>query len=473
MACGNAATGSPPDLDLSGPELHPLASPTSLASLPAAEAARVQSYLDTFYAATDIVHSFQTIHGEQIDCIPFDAQPTMRALRANGVSATLPAPPVSPPGPPPGPSPFDGSLDENGSARECPSGTVPQHRPSVAAIEAAGGPAAFQAHTTHLRHPTGQLDCVNYTTPGVSWDHAAGYQYLTYQGLLTFTSVWSPFVLSPSLGEHSLSQLWAISGTCEFDGTRGQTTSPCTSSNAVQSLEVGWMVGDTPFGVTEQPTLFTFVTQNGYDTTKPTGNCYGNTNLGGCCPSGSDCFVAATGAQYVPGTVFTPSTVGQVPNEIALQVWNGSAQGLAAWYIWVNGYLIGGYLTGSTYTGQMQTAATYLQVGGEVYDADSGGVHTETEMGSGYENPSSITGVPQNYEWTAYHRHVSYIDSSNAYHDASLSYVNGNTGICGWQASSYYGLGKSPAWSAGPAQPQWGTGFSSWNQYFYFGGPGE
>jgi Neprosin len=466
VACGDAATSAPPDTFDTDPDLHVAAAPLTLASLPTAEAARVQSYLDSFYTQKDIVHSFNTVHGEQIDCIPLSAQPSVKAMLARGMKATLPIPPA-PPGPPPGPPPFDGSPDENGNARSCPADTVPQHRPSLQTIEDAGGVVAFQARAGKRPHPAGQLDCVNYTTPGNSWDHAAGYQYLTYQGALTFTSVWNPYVEYPAQ-EHSLSQLWAIGGTCEFDGTRGQVSDPCNPSNAVQSLEVGWMVGANDYTSASVPVLFTFVTQDGYFSK----NCYGGTNKGSCCGTG-DCFIPANGAQYVLGTQFTPSTVGNVPNEIAIQVWNGSAQGYPAWYIWINGYLIGGYLTSSTYTGQMQTAATYLQVGGEVYDAYNNNEHTATYMGSGYENPSPIDGVPQNYEWTAYHRHVSTIDSSSNYHDASLTFANGNTGICGWQAASYYGLGKSPAWAAGPTQTQWPSGFGTWNEYFYFGGPGE
>jgi hypothetical protein len=470
-ACSDGAPNDSAPRFVLDPNLHVASSPVSLASVPASELTRAQQYLDSLYTHDDVVHPFQTINGEEIDCTSVDAVPSVKAMRAVEMNATLPPPPFSPPGPPPGPPPFDGSPDQNGSARACPAGTVAQHRPSIQTIEDAGGVDAYLALARKIPHPTGQLDCVNYTTPGNSWDHAAGYQYITYQGLLTFTSVWNPFVEYP-LQEHSLSQLWAMSGTCEFDGTRGQTTDPCNPSNAVQSLEVGWIVGANPYTTQSKPVLFSFVTQNGYYTGGGQGNCFGASNTGSCCGTG-DCFVPAENPQYVLGTAFTPSTVGQTPNEIALQVWNGSAQGLPAWYIWVNGYLIGGYLTSNTYTGQMQTAATYLQVGGEVYDAYNNSVHTSTYMGSGYENPNAGVGVPQNYEWTAYHRHVSYIDTSSTYHDASLSYVNSNTGICGWQASSYYGLGRAPAWSAGPNQTQWASGFQTWNQYFYFGGPGE
>ncbi len=470
VGCGNAPTEKPADFVVPDLAIHTSSSPVSVAMLPPAEAARVHQYLDSLYTESDILHSFR-FHGEQVDCTSVDAVPSVRAMRAAGMNTTVPAPPPLQAGPPKGPPPFDGSPDEDGNARSCPPGSVPQHRPSVQTIEDAGGLDGFLALADKVPHPTGQIDCVNYTTPGNSWDHAAGYQYLTYQGLLTFTSVWDPYVQYPTQ-EHSLSQLWAMTGTCEYDGTRGQTTNPCNSSNAVQSLELGWIVGANPYTSSTNPVLYMYVTQNGYYTGGGVGNCWAGSGKGNCCGTG-DCFVPWTNAQYVPGVPLTPSTLGSTPNEIALQVWNGSAAGLPAWYVYVNGYVIGYYLTSNTYTGQMQTAATYLQAGGEVYDAYNNNQHTETYMGSGYENPNPNSGVPQNYEWTAYHRHVSYIDTSANYHDASLSYVNNNTGICGWQAASYYGLGKAPSWSPGPNQSQWPSGFQTWNSYFYFGGPGE
>ena len=42
--------------------------------------AEIQSFLDSaFYKDTDITRSFHTIFAEQVDCINFDAQPTVSA----------------------------------------------------------------------------------------------------------------------------------------------------------------------------------------------------------------------------------------------------------------------------------------------------------------------------------------------------------------------------------------------------------
>ena len=440
----------------------------------------INAYLDSFYKPSDIQHTFNTIFGERIDCVDFYAQPSIRAMAARGLPvAPLTPPPIGPTLPtssrPPGS--FDNSLDENGSGRDCPDGTVPVHRPTFASVQEAGGVSAYRAAIASQPPPSGapgetaQLDCYTYSSAGQSFDHAAGYQYVSHQGILTFSSVWNPFV--ENLGaEHSVSQLWALSGNCEYDTASGRSppSDPCNSSDEVQSLELGWIVGN---GKPQAPYLFTFITQHGYYS----GNCWGGSGEGGCCNAGgvpSDCFVAVQHPAYSPGTQIGYSILGSSPYEFSFQVWNGTPQGYKAWFVYVNGDLIGYYPSTPTYAGSMQSGASYLQVGGEVYDSWPNGQHTETYMGSGYWNPNPNDGVPENGDWTAYHRHVSYIDTNETYHDASLSYINVENpsipGVCGWDASNYYGL--STNWPAGPNQTQWGS-FGTWNTYFYYGGPGE
>jgi hypothetical protein len=395
-------------------------------------------------------------------------------MKARGLPVSqLKPPPIGPSPPPNRPAgSFDGTLDENGSARRCPAGTVAAHRPTEEAVAAAGGVAAYRTRIKNLPPPgapgeTAQLDCYSYSTSGKSYDHAAGYQYVDYQGILTFASVWNPYVENLDT-EHSVSQLWAIAGSCEYDTARPPASDTCDGGDAVQSLELGWIVGNT---MPQAPYLFAFITQDGYYEH----NCFAGLGATGCCHAEgvpSDCFVAVDDPAYSPGTQIGYSVgVGYAPYEFAFQVWNGSAQGYDAWFVYVNGYLIGYYPTAATYTGTMTTNATYLQVGGEVFDSWPDGGHTETYMGSGYFNPDPDAGVPENGDWSAYHRHVSYIDTSDTYHSASLSYINSSTGICGWEASDYYGLATN--WDAGPPQTQWGSSFSSWSPYFYYGGPGE
>jgi Neprosin len=106
----------------------------------------------------------------------------------------------------------------------------------------------------------------------------------------------------------------------------------------------------------------------------------------------------------------------------------------------------------------------YLQVGGEVYDEWPNNNHTTTQMGSGIP-PTSASG--HGYEYAAYHRNVTYIDSSINYHNASLQYIvtpsgdldEGIPGICGYEAGLFYTLSSSIA-----------AGASGWGTYFYYGG---
>jgi hypothetical protein len=281
----------------------------------------------------------------------------------------------------------------------------------------------------------------------------------------------------PSLantGEHSLSQLWAMTGSCE-NWAPGQACTTGANGNAVQSVEVGWMVGNG--NASQVAYLFAFVTLHGGK------SCFAGqgTIPGGqpcCSPNrsmGTDCWIANPSTAQYPvdflvneglGTTGSLPT-GRPPVELPIQVWNGTPYGEDAWYVWIDGNLIGGYLS-SIFTGQMQTTgASYLQVGGEVYDSWPQGNHTTTQMGSGIP-PAASSG--HGYEYTAYDRNIMYIDAQETYHDASLSYINDtpageydSPGICGYQAGLYYGLSTSLS-----------AGGSGWGTYFYYGGgPGS
>jgi hypothetical protein len=447
-----------------------------------AELARIQTYRDSLYMDSDIVYSFQSKFGATVDCIDFEAQGSVKALRAQGKATpfdklgSLPSPPggIAPPN---GASDlaFQGEPDANGNPRRCPEGTVLSSRPTVAQILDAGGLDAFEAQRARLpQQSTEEYDCFYTTTGAAGFDHAAGYQHLNYAGLLKYTTLYGPSLANTS--EHSISQLWAITGSCE-NWAPGQACTTGANGNAVQSVEVGWMVGNG--NASQIPYLFAFVTLDGY--LYGGKSCFAGqgTLQGGqpCCTAsgteGTDCWIAnPNGAQFLVnealGTAGSLPT-GRAPVEMSFQVWNGTPYGANAWYVWINGSLIGGYLS-SIFTGQMQTTgASYLQVGGEVYDSWPGnpGSHTTTQMGSGIPPaPSSGHG----YEYTAYDRNVMYIDAQENYHNASLQYIQDtpagefdSTGVCGYQAGLFYALSTSQA-----------AGGSGWGTYFYYGGgPGS
>lgn len=168
-------------------------SQTSKLTGDAGELANAKAFINsTFYADGDIQYSFHTAVGEQIDCIDFYAQHSVKGLLAAGIPVIdpshVPTPPAIPSTVPPvikhssTSVAFDGSLDSDGKARSCPHGTVPAMRPTVAEIETAGGLDAYKA----IKHPLPtvdpnqdalQHDCYHQTTPGQGWDHASGEQY--------------------------------------------------------------------------------------------------------------------------------------------------------------------------------------------------------------------------------------------------------------------------------------------------------
>ena len=112
-ALGVAACGSPAPQEqtrrsasaLSGPADAGAASAADAGAVTAvaltpAEAARVTSYREAFYATADIQHSFLTALGEPIDCIDFYAQPSVKWFLSHGVAKSaldsVPAPAIDP-----------------------------------------------------------------------------------------------------------------------------------------------------------------------------------------------------------------------------------------------------------------------------------------------------------------------------------------------------------------------------------------
>ncbi len=79
-----------------------VAAATSDASaLTAAELSRIDAYWDQhFYSDSEIQYSFHTKFGEQVDCIDFYAQRSVKAFQARGVAISLAGAPTAPPSPP-------------------------------------------------------------------------------------------------------------------------------------------------------------------------------------------------------------------------------------------------------------------------------------------------------------------------------------------------------------------------------------
>ncbi len=340
------------------------------------------------------------------------------------------------------------------------------------------------------------------TTSG-NYDHAVGLQnggWLPagapgYSGMQLTMPIYAPYIQVAD--EHTDSQLWAQTGTCDNwynpDGSTDYTTqncpvaSDCSGANgcAVQSLEVASFSQLSAPGITTT-TLQVFMTSDGYIT-----SCYADGG-GDCCGNDvgvpNSCWVAMGMSPTTPPTMTVSQTLattttvtpyGSAPYELQVGVVNNGD----AWWVYVNGLPIGFYplpdtylWPGTTEPGPMTGQATYLQAGGEVDQFWPDNVHSDTSMVS--DRPAS-----EGYGYAAYERNVLYYDSTNASHDANLQYLRTPTtpasegdfnfpGLCGLQSGGWADAQGNPgAYSitnAVPAGPS--PAGTSWGEYFYFGG---
>ncbi|HEX4335824.1 MAG TPA: neprosin family prolyl endopeptidase [Polyangiaceae bacterium] len=480
FGCGTAApegdngTGAAPSNEslVSGSSASVQAAATA-----ASEPQRVRAYLDSLYGAADVRHTFTTKFGEVVDCIDFQKHPAVRAAAKAGTPVLDEAPPFAPPTLPSPPAiddsvAFNGQLDEKGAPRACPAGTVPYLRETVENIGAAGGLDHYLWAKTHSKpsrspvptSPAGPVCTSNPTKNGYAW--AVANDSTSNLGGTTIAAVYNPgSTVNTNCGgfqqpscEHSLAQVWATTGTCEYP-------SNCTtgaSGNAVQSVELGWHV-DPGVEHDMKTHLFSFSTQNGYNL---------NTSGGGCYNTCS--FIPVSSPSYVPGQAIAGVVgpfQGKAPLEYAFQVFNPGPTAPAQyqnWYVYVNGALIG-YYPGNIFFGNMTTHATDFEVGGEVFsDYVNAPNNDDVQMGSG------VSSLGNGFTNVAYHRSIYTLNAGSGSGTicgtplcgSGVCYtampLSGNTGICGYQASSFYALSTTDA----PG----GTQSTCWASYFYYGG---
>jgi hypothetical protein len=148
----------------------------------------------------------------------------------------------------------------------------------------------------------------------------------------------------------------------------------------------------------------------------------------------------------------------------------------AAWYIWIDGNLIGYYPIG--YFKQMASTAASTQAGGEILDDQTGGLHTSTFMGSG-----DVPCPGYGYANAAYHRAINYLNpcsggSGTCYFSPPLAPTiqgsgPGTTGPGADSADEFYGYSTSASNPAGPNVNGVSAPFNTWGDFFYFGGYGS
>lgn len=429
---------------------------------PAAEAARIQAFVDSRYKTTDVRYSFRTKFGEDIDCVDFFAEPGVKAMAARGTPITeLPKPPPIPEAflkqhrtsrvtkPEDGVS-FRGQLDENGRAERCPVGTVAEVRITPEQIQREGGLDAYRAHRYPHKYtrpsPPTNGECTT-ITDYQQYGHVTG---TVANNQPPITQVQDNMAIyDPSTGSnttnHSLSQLWLTSGQNTAVATCAGGAQEACTTNCVKSIELGWMVGT--LWSDGLPHLFTYSTTDGYSAT----GCY-DTSIRDCeFPSpefGCQCTPFIPDPSLASGYTFgqtlsaTPPG-GGTPAELATTVFQDSSNNY--WLIvQVAGEDPGilGYYAGAAFDGvPMDT----FQVGGEVSDVNASCtssdpfLDTGIYMGSG-EPPS------YGYEEAAYHH-----DYNAWQNDTELT----SASICSTRPEYSFSLQG---------------GESSWQNYFYFGG---
>jgi hypothetical protein len=194
-------------------------------------------------------------------------------------------------------------------------------------------------------------------------------------------------------------------------------------SPTTQTAEVGWQNFPGKYG-TSNSVLFIYYTADNYQNT----GCY-NLDCGAFVQTNSNVSIGAGFNNYsTPGGAQWEYSVGYY-------LYQGN------WWLAAGGQWVG-YYPGSLYNGgQMSRYAQVIDFGGET----DPGWYYWSPMGSGWFASSG-------WQWAAYQRQIVYRDSGNGGYNPSLTLSQ-----------------PSPACFTG-TNPTWGG--SSWQTYFFFGGPG-
>jgi hypothetical protein len=494
-----------------------------------AETARIQAYLDQRYKPSDVVHSFRSKFGEDIDCIDFLAQPSVRARIAHGEHVEIPVVPELPTsaetrkvaqaiG-------FMGEPDENGQARRCPGTTVPFIRKTVTEVKAAGGLAAYLKRRQHAPEHPPVSGAVSPPDVGGFFHVIAKYPITgssppscgtggscrnirdnetppcpsgqptcppaPIQGGSAIFSVHNP--QSDPEG-HSLAQTWTFSGNNVSDLTGcHQCTTDCT-----QSVEMGWMVSPLMFNDSNTH-VFVYSTQDGYWNTgayandpgpAPNCDCIGlqEGNCGACFNSVEDPFVGVPAAkgqpQFAPGMqiskadgLVNPSQNPVVvdggietftPSEITFgTVNNMDGKG---WFVSINNVIFGQYPASAFATSSLPANGSLANTA-TVFWA---GGEVAGPSGTAFNANTPTIGWMGSgygaigYKWSAYIRNFEYL-------------VPTSTSGLTTESSAIFSLEETNpnCYSVGfgfdgiPATGSPNPGASNWGNYLYYGGLGH
>ncbi|KAL8204406.1 hypothetical protein R6Q57_010029 [Mikania cordata] len=228
---------------------------------------------------------------------------------------------------------------------KCPKGTIPIRRTKKEDMLRASSLKSYRRKNGVARRTSidSELENVN-----KGHEYATAFTEGRFLGAQATFNLWNPKVQTQD--EFSLGQLWISNG-------------PYADLN---TIEVGWQVFPYLYG-DNNTRLFIYWTSDGYQTT----GCY---NLG--CPG----FIQTNNEIALGGTLSPTSQVDGSQYEMNILVWKDGKEG--DWWMQFEETLVG-YWPASLYT-DLRGNASEVEFGGEVINMQLDGLHTTTEMGSGY-----------------------------------------------------------------------------------------
>lgn len=375
---------------------------------------RMTEYHTDLLADGVAVHSFRLAGGDAVQCVDVLTQRSLAMSREplQFAPGTLPGgDPDAVPSLASGENQFglDGSRDADGNVRACPERTFPRLMLRIENLY------RFRRLDDFFRKSPWDGEGASAT---VAHEYAHASQSVSHIGTTADFNLWSPTV--EQSGEFSLSQLWEA---------RGQT-----SDNSLQTVETGWQNYRDLYGDTRSH-LFIYYTTGNYQ------------NGTGCYNLSCSGFVQTDNSVVIGGGFANYSTQGGSQYHVSLAYFRDPSPP-NHWWLRYGGSTWVGYYPNSLFDAQgIAAASDRVDVGGEIINLSTGGVHTTTDMGSG-RFPGEGFGA------AAFTKKIQYWSPSNSLFDAtSLSRSVTN--------ASYYDLSLSSSTD------------TAWRRYFYFGGPGR
>ena len=360
LACGNAdvepkarasfgLTSDTPASSSVGPdyaaELAAL-DPGLRESVPAEELRRMVDYLKMRIPADAVADTVES-RGDVFDCVDVNEQPSVRQLRAQGVSVDVDKTPptVSQSDPPEDDDPRIGKTTAT-LEQPCPERTIPIRRIPLSEVAQCGTLEAYLA------------------PPGVNYrEHVQAQKGITNYGGEARLNIWNPYV--ESYGDFSLTQLWVFRG---------------LNTPYLETVEAGSIHRQNQ----TYARLFIFFTPDNYNS-----GCW-NTDCG---------FVQTDGSITLDGTWSNYSSSGGAQYDQKLALFKGGPN--ADWWFVVGTTWVGYWPRSLFDSSGIANNADGIFFGGETWDL-KGTYHAATDMGGDGSFPGS------GFAHAAYQRNMRY-----------------------------------------------------------------